>query len=256
MTAWLPDVPWYVLVTIPLVIVAAYTVFGATGFGSSIIAVPVLAHWLPLTFAVPLVTALDSVSTLNASYRQWRHADWREYRRLLPPILIGIAAGTTLLVNLPRGVALMALGIFVTAYGTYLLVGQHQWRPLRPAWAWPLGFVGGMFSVNFGTGGPVYMVYIASRIHDKTALRATSSVLVTTSVLIRTGVFIVTGLLLNAPLLLCAAALLPLMFVGYVLGNRLHYALTRAGVMKMIAGLLTLNGAVLITRALAALRGE
>ena len=63
LAAWLPDAPWYVLAAIPFVIVAAYTVFGATGFGSSIIAVPMLAHWFPLTFAVPLVTALDFVST-------------------------------------------------------------------------------------------------------------------------------------------------------------------------------------------------
>ena len=135
LAALLPDVPWYVLALVPFVIVAAYTVFGATGFGSSIIAVPVIAHWLPLTFAVPLLTALDFVSVVNASFRQWRQADRAEVLRLLPPMLIGIAAGATLLVNLPRGAALLALGLFVAAYGTYLLVGQRTWRALRPAWA-------------------------------------------------------------------------------------------------------------------------
>ena len=89
LAAWLPDAPWYVLVAIPFVIVTAYTVFGATGFGSSIITVPLLAHWFPLTFAVPLVTALDCVSTANASLRQWRHADRREIGRLLPTVLVG-----------------------------------------------------------------------------------------------------------------------------------------------------------------------
>ncbi|HKF12295.1 MAG TPA: hypothetical protein VKB89_26860 [Xanthobacteraceae bacterium] len=41
--SWLPNAPRYVFVLIPCVIVAAYTVFGATGFGSSIITVPTLA---------------------------------------------------------------------------------------------------------------------------------------------------------------------------------------------------------------------
>ena len=247
--AWLPDAPWYVLAAVPLVVLAAYTVFGATGFGSSIIAVPALAHAFPLTFAVPLVTALDCAAAANASFRQWRRAEFAEIRRILPTMLLGIAAGTTLLVNLPRAPALLALGVFVAGYGAYVLAGPREWRAVRPFWAWPIGLFGGVFSVLFGTGGPIYMVYLSARIADKTALRATSSVLVTISVLIRTAVFVATGLLLHAPLLVAAAALLPAMLAGYFLGNRLHFALSRAGVMRLIALLLVGNGALLVVRA-------
>ena len=256
LAAWLADVPWYVLAVIPLATVAAYTVFGATGFGSSIILVPVLAHWFALTFAVPLITLVDSVSATNASVRQWRHANLAECRRLLPAMLLGIAAGATLLVKLPRSMALLALGVFVAAYGTYLLIGQRSWRTMRAIWAWPLGLAGGAFSVLFGTGGPLYMLYLSARIHDKTALRATSSLIIAISVIIRTGVFAVTGLLLELPLLVAAAALLPLMFVGYFLGNRLHFALSRAGVIKIIAALLAVYGAALVVRAVAMLRND
>lgn len=254
--AWLPDAPWYVLVLIPCVLIAAYTVFGATGFGSSIITVPVLAHWFPLTFAVPLVTALDCVATANAGVRQWRVADWRELKRLLPAVVIGIAAGATLLVRLPRSLALLALGAFVAAYGVYLLLGPRQWRAVRSLWAWPIGICGGAFSAVFGTGGPIYMLYLSARIHDKTTLRATSSMLVLASVFVRTGVFIATGLLLDVPLLVTAAALVPLMFAGYALGNRLHFSLSRAGVLKLIAVLLAVNGVSLIARAIALSKTE
>jgi hypothetical protein len=252
--AWLPDAPWYVLAALPLVVLAAYTVFGATGFGSSIIAVPALAHAFPLTFAVPLVTVLDAAAATNASFRQWRRAEFAEIRRILPTMLLGIAAGTTLLVNLPRAPALLALGVFVAGYGAYVLAGPREWRAVRPFWAWPIGLFGGVFSVLFGTGGPIYMVYLSARIGDKTALRATSSVLVTISVVIRTAVFVATGLLLNAPLLVAAAALLPVMLAGYFLGNRLHFALSRAGVMRLIALLLVGNGALLVVRAAGLLR--
>jgi uncharacterized protein len=255
MTAWLPDAPWYVLAALPIVVFAAYTMFGATGFGSSIIAVPAIAHFFPLTFAVPLVTALDCTATANASWRQWRHADFTEFRWLIPAMLIGIGAGTTLLVNLPRGPALLALGMFVTGYGLYLLAGRREWRSVRPFWAWPIGLVGGVVSVLFGTGGPIYMVYLSARIRDKTTLRATSSVLVTLSVFVRTMVFVATGLLTHVPLLVAAAALLPFMFGGFWFGNRLHHALSRAGVLRLIAGLLVANGLLLALRALAMLRG-
>ncbi|HEX7565273.1 MAG TPA: hypothetical protein VF396_18805, partial [Bradyrhizobium sp.] len=85
----LPNVPWYVLVAVPMIILAAYCVFGAIGFGTSIIAVPILAHSLPLTFAVPLVTALDAGATWALFGRLRRQADWLEFRRLMPAILIG-----------------------------------------------------------------------------------------------------------------------------------------------------------------------
>lgn len=248
--AALPDAPLAVLMLVPLVVLAAYIVFGATGFGSSIISVPFLAHWFPLTLVVPLVTAVDLAAVVNASLRQWRGAVFAEVKRILPAILVGIAAGAYLLVRLPREPALLALGIFVAAYGVRLLRGSREWRAVRAGWAWPIGFAGGVFSVLFGTGGPIYIVYLSARIHDKTALRATSSLVVTISVAVRVVVFIATGLLLQPAVLVAAALLVPLMFAGYFLGNRLHHALSRQGVLRLIAGLLVVNGLLLVLRAL------
>jgi len=102
----------------------------------------------------------------------------------------------------------------------------------------------------FGTGGPVYMVFLSARIHDKAALRATSSVVVMVSVWIRIVVFIGTGLLLHSPLLLTAALMAPVMVAGLALGNRLHDALSGRGVLRLIALLLVGNGISLVVRAL------
>jgi hypothetical protein len=255
MLALLPDAPWYVLAAVPFIIVAAYAVFGATGFGSSLISVPALAHFFPLTLVVPLITALDVAAVANAGRRQWRQADFGEFLRLLPAMLAGIAVGATLLVNLPRGPALLLLGIFVGVYGVYLLGGQREWKALHPRWAWPLGFAGGVFSVLFGTGGPIFMIFLAARIHDKSRLRATSSIVVMVSVSVRAAVFVATGLLANAQILVCAGLLVPAMLAGYFLGNRLHHALSRARVIHLIAALLVANGALLVVRAAALLRG-
>jgi hypothetical protein len=58
--------------------------------------------------APPLVSALDSCSTANVSLRQRRYAALRKIARPLLTLLAGIALGTTLLVNQPRGPALLA----------------------------------------------------------------------------------------------------------------------------------------------------
>jgi hypothetical protein len=44
------------------------------------------------------------------------------------------------------------------------------------------------------------------------------------------------------------------MVLGLWLGNRLHHALSRGGVLRLIAGLLMINGVALIFRAVEALR--
>lgn len=42
-----------------IIVVAAYAVFGLTGFGSGIVAMPLLALFLPLKLAVTLIMLLD-----------------------------------------------------------------------------------------------------------------------------------------------------------------------------------------------------
>ena len=244
------ELTWPLLLAIALTVMLAYLMFGATGFGASIVSVPIVAHILPLTMVVPMMTAVDCVAVTTATLRQWRHVDWREFRRLLLPISIGIAIGLTLLIRLPRGAALLALGVFVAGYAAITLSGAREWRSIRPIWAVPLGIFGGAFSALFGTGGPVYMVYLSSRIADKSVLRATSTMVITLSVAIRAMAFVFSGMFLQQGLPALVGLLLPLMLVGYWLGSRLHARLSVVAVRRWIARLLLGNGVLLIARAM------
>jgi len=251
----LPDVPNHVLLATPLIVLLGYTIFGATGFGSSVISVPGLAHFFPLTFTVPLVTTTDAFAAASTAFRLRRLVVWREFGRLLPAMLIGIALGGTLLLHLPRDPALLALGIFVSTYGAYILAGPRKFSHV-PGWlVWPVGVVGGVFSSLFGTGGPIYITFLSARIDDKSALRATAAIVVAAAVWIRLVLFIATGLLLDAKLLAMALLLLPIMALGLWIGNQLHHALSRGGVLRLIAGLLIINGVALIVRAVESMHG-
>jgi uncharacterized membrane protein YfcA len=250
----LPDVSIAVLAASALIVLVAYTIFGATGFGSSVISVPGLAHFFPLTFAVPLATVTDAVAATSTALRLRRAVAWPEFLRLAPAMAIGMTFGATLLLNVPREPALLALGIFVTAYGAYVLVGPRAFTH-APRWlAWPIGIVGGVFSVLFGTGGPVYMTFLAARVRDKATLRATATMVVSLGIWTRLLLFVATGLLVDAHLAAMLVLLLPVAALGLWLGNRLHHALTGFGVFRLIAALLVINGVALIVRALEALR--
>ena len=78
------------------VVFIAYVVFGMTGFGAAMVAVPILAQFMPLSVAVPLVVLFDLAC--GAGRRNWRQVS-RELARLFPWMLLGIFLGVTLLRN-------------------------------------------------------------------------------------------------------------------------------------------------------------
>ena len=244
MTGLSPEFLWLA----PLVMLLAYVVFGLTGFGSTVIAVPLLAHLVPLTFAVPLVLLLDAVFGTWAGVRYRREARYREIGILMPFLVIGMIAGVTLLVTLSERLLLGTLGVFVLGYGVVCLLRPVAARSLARGWAVPLGAAGGVFSALYGTGGVIYIIYLAGRIRDKTALRATIATVLVISVALRLVLFGATGLLVQEGLLAACILLLPVGALGVWIGNSLHHALPGAGVVRLVYGLLVVSGISLIVR--------
>ncbi|MFZ4114974.1 MAG: sulfite exporter TauE/SafE family protein, partial [Polynucleobacter sp.] len=53
----------------------AYFIFGISGFGSSIIAVPILVLFFPLQIVVPLMVILDLCAAFYLGGKSYREAD-------------------------------------------------------------------------------------------------------------------------------------------------------------------------------------
>src|SRR6218665_4094472 len=91
----------------------AYAVFGMTGFGAAMVAVPILVHILPLEFAVPLFLLMDIVATVSVALKSRRHVVLAVLRRLLTSLLVGVLLGATILSRIKSGWLLIALGVSV-----------------------------------------------------------------------------------------------------------------------------------------------
>lgn len=245
------DLPFDTLASAALIIVLAYTVFGLTGFGSSITAMPLLAHFFPLRYAVPLMLLLDLCATMLLGLKNRRVVDRRELLRLIPYMLLGMLLGVTLLVNAPERALLFLLGGFVFVYaGWSLLFQRGANKTIAIRWSAPLGVAGGVFTALFGTGGPLYVVYLAGRLHDKSVLRATIGALIFVGGLSRLVLFTTAGLYAQPSLLLLAAVLLPCALLGLYIGSRLHRHLPTQRVVQAVWVILVLGGASLIWRSL------
>lgn len=247
----MPELPfgYAAFAILAVTVVAGFFIFAVTGFGAALVTVPVLSHVLPLPFVLPLAVLLDVGAALVMGVRFHHNADWRELRWMVPASLLGAIVGVTLLVNLPRRIAIFGLGATVIAYALYSLRHGSLARRLSAVWAPVSGFTGGAMGTLFGVGAPPYVMYLSGRIPDKGAMRATLSTMVLFSTAIRLSVFTFAGLVL-ADRLAAFALLFPFALAGLWLGHRLHLNLSRDRVFAAINVVLIASGASLIIREL------
>jgi uncharacterized membrane protein YfcA len=226
-------------------------VFGVTGFGSALVAIPLALHFVPLPFALALYALSDVVSSWSVGLENPKNAVRAEWTRLVPMILVGTVLGVTLLVNLPRAAGTLLLGLFVLAFALYSLSKHASSKVISSGWAWVAGLAGGITSTVFGAGGPPYVVYLSQRGLSKEALRATLGLTVMTSISLRVVAFLLTGLLLDSQVWLAAAFVCPATLTGIFIARRIFLRISREALLRLIALLLVASGGSLILRALA-----
>jgi uncharacterized membrane protein YfcA len=231
---------------------AGSVIFGVTGFGAALVTVPFATHFVPLPFALALFVLMDLANAFRIGFENPKNAVKSEWTRLVPTILAGTVAGVTLLVNLPRGAATMALGVFVLLFALYsLLRNPDTHRVVSARWAWIAGFTGGVTSSIFGAGGPPYAMYLSQRGLSKEQFRATLGLATLTSISIRTLAFLVTGILLDPKVWLYAAFVVPAGLAGIWAASHLFRRISRGILMRAVAFMLLASGASLIVKALA-----
>jgi hypothetical protein len=230
-----------------LLLAATYAIFGLTGFGSTVLALPLLVHAMPLKFTVALLMLLDLAAGLTLIARARRGVRKDEMARLVPFLLAGLVLGVFLLVELPEAPLLTVLGLFLLAYAGSGLARRGGELSLSALWAAPFGLAAGAFSALFGTGGVLASLYVAGRLKDKAELRATVAAAVLVNSLARLALFGGVGLL-TMEVLRSALWLLPSVLVGLFVGQRLHAAVPAGGVLRVLYVVVLLAGVSLLAR--------
>ncbi len=162
-------------------------VYGVTGFGSGLITIPLAIHFVPLPFALSVFALVDLASALRIGLQNPKDAAKAEIARMLPFLLIGTVTGVTVLVNLPRAAAMLALGVFTVLYATYALVSRPGATLVSRHWAYLAGFSGGITSTLFGAGGLPYAIYLSHRPLAKEQFRATITLTTVFSIALRSN---------------------------------------------------------------------
>lgn len=152
-----------------ILLVSGFTMSFA-GFGFALVAVPLLALFLPIQEAVAL--QFPYVFGLFA-YQAWHyraHFEWSHLRPLFWGCVVGLSLGTFLLYQLPESVLKRSLAIFIVTLLTFeaLPAGKNFIGRVAqsPWWGRFCGFLSGALLGAYTIGGPPAVLYIMSVSRD------------------------------------------------------------------------------------------
>ncbi len=229
-------------------LVAAYIVFGIAGFGTALVAGPILINFMSLSRIIPLLVLLDFIAAVGNLLPSRKSLVKAELFRLLPCMAVGCTLGVVFLLNLKSDILLLLMGLFITAYALYSLLVKVRPTQLAAGWAIPMGVVGGLFGALFGSGGFLYAIYLNSRLSVKEHVRATQATLISCSTIVRLSLFLLAGVYAQLSLLLLALCLLPAMALGSWIGRSLTMKLSREAFVRLVTWLVLASGIALIGR--------
>jgi uncharacterized membrane protein YfcA len=232
-------------------ILCGYVVRGMSGFGAGLVAAPLLALVLPVRVVIPTTGLLVFILFIFLTVRDRHDVIWSELRRLVVPTLAGVVAGLFLFSVLDNRLLLMMLGGFLIVYAAYMLAVHAFGLPpfrLSERWAFPLGFAAAFFDTLFGGGGgTLVVIYMHARGIGRIEFRATLAMLWFIEMMARIVGFGLAGYYTRDVLIL-VAALLPFVWAGTWLGERLGNRVSPETFARILAVLLMVSGLSLVIK--------
>jgi uncharacterized membrane protein YfcA len=235
------------LVISAAIIFSAYLIRGIAGFGSGLIAIPLLALMVPLSVAVPLIVLLDYIASASHGINHYESIQWRDILPLLPFSVLGVLMALYLFNSVDSQVLQYSLGVFLLLFAIYSLFTIAPKTKPSLLWGVPGGTLGGFIGTLFGTGGPFYALYLKLRGLDKSQFRATFATIFLIDGISRLFGYLVSGFF-DLALIKVVAISLPLMAIGLYIGGHIHSNLPQQTFQRGISILLIVSGISLLMK--------
>ena len=134
-----------------------------TGFGLALVSMGLLTQMLGIQVAAPLVAMVAAPLEFALLVRFRQALNWQAVWRLSLASACGIPIGMLALRHIDEKLILTVLGLILVGYALYALRSPRLPRLERSGWAFGFGFVAGLLSGAYNTGGPPAILYGNSR---------------------------------------------------------------------------------------------
>jgi len=231
------------------VLVIAQTVYVLFGFGAGLIAVGSLALIFPEIKDVVVVLLLVNLpAEILVVVQSRKEIHWRPIAGLGMGIAVGIPLGAWILRGGDPRLVLTILGWFLVAVGLIFVRLPDGGRFHPPTWAGPpTGFLSGLLTGLFGTGGPPLIIWYHLSTGSKAAFRGNLMTIFLLMTFVRVPSYAVGGLI-TAPRLWSTLAVLPAALFGAWLGHRLHIRISEEVFRRLVSILLAVLGVMLLIK--------
>jgi len=164
------------------VLVLAHTAETILGFGATLIALALAAHFLPLETLVPMLVIMALVQSFWLVARWYRYIDWRTLLLyILPLAVMGMVIGILSREIADEDTLKIVLGTFTIMVSlaelAILFIKRAPGGQLRWYYSVPLLVGGGIFHGLFAAGGPAIVYYASRQFRAQENFRATLSML-------------------------------------------------------------------------------
>lgn len=191
-----------------------------TGFGFSLLAVPIMSMAVPTEIAVVIAATLSTFTSGGQAWTERHHGDRPTIKRLVLASFVGMPFGLFILTVATSQQLKLGLAAVIVVF---LIVNLRGFKLENPSTPIDLvaGLVAGVLSTSLSTNGPPLVMALHARHFSPQVFRGTiSSVLVSISV-VSLALFAVTGHFTTevAWSLLVAG---PALVVGFFIGHRVR----------------------------------
>ncbi len=218
---------------------------GLTGFGSALVAIPLLSLILDIKAAVPLCILNGLIITMYLALHLRRHLDRTKILPLVVGSIPGVVVGATLLQRVDSDIIRFCIGVLLISYSLYNLFVLPRSPGLSRGWGYGAGFLTGAIGAAFSAGGPPAIIYTTLAGWNKEEIRATLSGFFVANGIVTAIVHALTGVSTSATVRIFLVTA-PFVLLGTVTGSRVTGKINQQTYLRIIYTFLVVMGIMMI----------
>lgn len=226
-----------------LVAVIVFSAFiqGVTSFGFSLIALPLLALWMPMREIVPLLVILSLALNVTMLWSLYRHVTLRTIGMLLVGGFLGIPLGIGLLNIVPSTTLKQVAGLVIFILSLLLLSGKKFEVAVTKRVYLTLGGISGIMQGALSLSGPPLVLFLSNQGVEKNTFRANLTAYFTAMNIVSLPAFLLGGMV-DQSVVTTTLWSLPGMVLGIFLGGHLANRMPDQVFRRIALGLMCLAG--------------
>ena len=227
-------------------ILIANTIQGLTGFAGSLLAMPPSIHLQGLVTAKVAVNTYGLISSAIIFAANYKNIDWKEARKLVVLMVIGLIAGIYLSNIVESTILLKIYAVFIilVVLKDLFYKGDLDFNEVAL-----IGIVllAGLFQGLFVSGGPLLIIYVSKKLKNPNQIRGTLCFIW----IFLNGYMMISQLLtgqFTSHNIIVTLIGLPGVFVGVAIGSKLASILDKKKFMKVVHVLLIISALSLLVK--------